>query len=48
MKGFMNRILGVFIRKSNNEYQFNDIHRVCMAASKELGEYCRLEGYNRR
>lgn len=47
MKGFMNRILGVFIR-NNKDYQFNDIYRVCMSASEELGEYCRLEGYNRR
>ncbi len=48
MKGFMNRILGVFKRNDNEELHFNDIYRVCMRASEELGEYCKLEGFNRR
>lgn len=48
MKSFVDRLLSVFKVSNNKEYKFNDIHRVCMAASEELGQYCRLEGYNNR
>lgn len=48
MKSFMSRILSRFKRKNGKDYQFNDIYRVCMLASDELGDYCRAEGYNGR
>ena len=48
VKGLMSRILGIFKKKDGREFYFNDIYRVCMSASKELGDYCKAEGYSNR
>lgn len=48
MKNLINRILDTFKRKDDKEFHFNDIYRVCMSASEELGYYCKLEGYGRK
>ncbi len=46
MKKLMNRILDVFKRRDGKESQIKDIYKVCISASEELGNYCKLEGYS--
>lgn len=48
MKNLMNRILGVFKKKNEKEYHFNDVRRSCKSASKELGDYCKIDGHKSR
>jgi hypothetical protein len=47
MKNLMNRILSVFKKKNEKEFHFNDVHRSCKSASKELGDYCKVEVSNK-
>jgi len=48
MRNLMNRILSVFKKKNEKEFQFNDIRRACKSASKELGDQCKIESAHNR
>lgn len=48
MRNLIDRILSVFKRKNEKDFQFNDIRRACKSASGELGNYCKTEGLNNK
>ena len=43
MRNLINRILNVFKNKNRKEFHFRDVHRSCKSASKELGDYCKID-----
>lgn len=42
MRSIIDRILSVFKKKNQKEFHFNDLYRSCKSASKELGDYCKI------